>query len=119
MCLSPRPLLLQLLTTSSGANSIVSDEDYYRYVLAVQGGVTGFFKLTSATNVPANRAYLELTVAEAASAPSMIRIIDEENNATNIENIESEEKAVKFFENGQLFIKKNGITYDTLGRIVK
>jgi len=102
-----------------GANSIVSDEDYYRYVLAVQGGVTGFFKLTSATNVPANRAYLELTVAEAASAPSMIRIIDEENNATNIENIESEEKAVKFFENGQLFIKKNGITYDTLGRIVK
>lgn len=103
----------------AGANSIVSDEEYYRYVLAVQGGVTGFYKLTSATNVPQNRAYLELTAAQAASAPSMIRIVGEENNATNIENIQFDEKAVKFMENGQIYILREGVVYDALGRIVK
>ena len=102
-----------------GADGIVSDGDNYRYVLAAQGGVTGFYKLTSATDVPANRAYLELTELEAAAAPSMIRIIDEENSATNVENIESEDKAVKFIENGRILIKKNGIVYDALGRVIR
>lgn len=103
----------------AGANSIVSDEDNYRYVLAVQGGVTGFYKLASATNVPADKAYLELTVAEAAAAPSWIRIVEEDQNATSVENIKANENVVKFIENGKLLIKKDGIVYDALGRVIR
>ena len=49
----------------------------------------------------------------------MIRIVGEENNATNIENIQFDEKAVKFMENGQIYILREGVVYDALGRTVK
>ena len=67
--------------------------------------------------IPAGKAYLDLT--SLGAAPDRLRIVFEGNNATNIENIEANEKAMKYVENGRILIKKNGITYDTLGRIVK
>ena len=103
----------------AGANGIVSDESTYRYVLAAQDGVTGFYKLTSSTDVPSTKAYLELTSSEAVAAPSIIRIVDEENNATNINAIEAVDDAIKFIQDGKLFIKKNGTVYDMMGTIVK
>lgn len=60
-----------------------------------------------------------LAIPEASAPAPGYRIIEEENNTTNIYTIEQTDKAVKFFENGQLFIKKNGITYDVTGRMVK
>lgn len=39
--------------------------------------------------------------------------------ATGIENTDAEVKSVKFFENGQLFIEKNGVIYNAQGAIVK
>ncbi len=88
------------------------------YVLAYQGSpaATGFFKMTSGT-IPAHKAYLDLT--SGGGAPSAIRVVEENNNATSIEDIEEAEKAVKFFENGQIYILRDGITYDVMGRIVK
>lgn len=53
-----------------------------------------------------------------AGAPAL-RIIEEENNVTNIQNIEGNEAAVKFIENGKLFIKKNGVVYDAVGTVVR
>ncbi len=38
---------------------------------------------------------------------------------TGIENSKAEVKAVKFFQNGQLMIEKNGVIYNTQGAIVK
>jgi len=38
---------------------------------------------------------------------------------TNIENAATEQKAVKFFENGQLFINKNGVIYNAQGAVVR
>ena len=67
--------------------------------------------------IPAGKAYLDLT--SLGAAPDRLRIVFEENNATSINKLNANNNVVKFFENGQLFIKKNGITYDTLGRIVK
>ena len=43
----------------------------------------------------------------------------EENNATNIQNIEGQEKAVKFIQNGQIFIRKDGVVYDAMGRVIR
>ena len=40
-------------------------------------------------------------------------------NATNINAIEESEKTVKFFENGQLRIVREGVTYDAIGRVVR
>ena len=54
-----------------------------------------------------------------SSAPDRLRIIVEENNATNIEDIEVKEEAVKFIENGKLLINRDGIIYDALGRKVR
>ena len=41
------------------------------------------------------------------------------DNATDINSIQSSEKAVKYFENGQLRIVREGVTYDVNGRIVR
>ena len=46
-------------------------------------------------------------------------IIEEENNATGIQDIEAKDNAVKFIENGQLLIKREGIVYDAMGRVIR
>ncbi len=92
------------------------------YVLVNNNGVAEFQNVESyvATNditVPASKAYLDLDGI--TLAPSALRIIDENQNATSVEELEASKKVVKFIENGRILFKKNGITYDTLGRIVK
>ena len=75
-----------------------------------------------AVNCPANRAYFNFDGMSAyvgAPGRGMIEISLDSNNATNIENVESSDKAVKFIENGQLFIKKDGFIYDVTGALVK
>ena len=63
------------------------------------------------------RAYF--TYTGNASAPQPRFIISSENNATNTDVIEAKEEVVKFFRNGQLYIKRTGATYDVLGRIIR
>lgn len=60
------------------------------------------------------KAYISL-VKNPSPAP-VLRIIA---NATNIEGIEGNETAVKFIQNGQLFIRKNGVVYDATGAVVR
>ena len=53
-------------------------------------------------------------------SPDRIRfIIADGNNTTSIEATKVNESAVKFVENGQLFIKRDDVVYDVMGRIVK
>lgn len=82
------------------------------YVLSRQNDETAFYKYEG-DKIPAHKAYLEL--AAEAQAP-IIRIIGE---ATNINNIEAVDEAVKFIQNGKFFIKKNGVVYNVMGAIVK
>ena len=86
------------------------------YVLGYQESTTAFYHFTGA-NIAANKAYLVIDGGAALAAG--IRIIEGENGATGIEAIEASEKAVKFIENGKLLIKKNGVVYDTTGRVVR
>ena len=62
------------------------------------------------------RAYLHITGPENAPA---LRIVEVSNDATDIQSIEGQEKAVKFIENGRILILKDGVTYDAMGRIVR
>ena len=86
------------------------------YVLATNldgDGLTKFHNCQADVMIPANKAYIAIGEA---TAPGAIRIIE---NATDINNIEANEEAVKFIENGQLFIKKNGVIYNAVGAVVK
>ncbi len=65
----------------------------------------------------AHKAYLALDAAPSL-APAAIHITDETDAVTSIENIEAEQ-AVKFFENGQIYIRKNGNVYNVAGQIVR
>ena len=105
------------LKAGAGA-AVAAEANKTKYVLSVDDGKAAFKLISStAATVPAGKAYLEF--AAGGGAPSIIRIVDEENNATNIEAIEDVEDAVKFFQNGKLYIKKNGVVYDIMGTIVK
>ena len=89
------------------------------YVLLNGANGVGFYiNPNHEFTVGANTAYLPLGF-NSTGAPSAFRLVDEENNATNIENVEANETAVKFFENGQIYILRDGITYDALGRKVR
>lgn len=88
------------------------------YVLATNldgDGLTKFHKCKAGIEIPANKAYM---VIGEATAPS-IRIIEAGNEATDIQNVEGAEKAVKFIENGKLYIQKNGVVYDAMGKTVR
>ena len=67
----------------------------------------------------AHKAYLALM--ENVFDPAFLApaILFNENNATNIENVEGQEKAVKFIENGQIYIRKDGVVYDAMGRVIR
>ena len=93
-----------------------NDDNYAFYVLS--GNV---IKLVVAgeqgdqVTVGQYRAYAALSKSLAPE----LRIIEANNGATNIENVEANEEAVKFIQNGQLFIKKNGVVYDMMGAAVR
>ena len=78
----------------------------------------GFYPFTG--TLSAYKAYLQITtVTTAPGAPGMRFVIEDENQATNIDAIEAVEEGVKFFQNGILYIKKSGVVYDMMGTIVK
>ena len=95
------------------------------YVLAGGDASECIFKLyrngetdESDVTLGANKAYLP--VGGVAAAPDRMHfIIENTENATDIQSIKNNQKVVKYFENGQLLILRDGITYDALGRIVK
>lgn len=75
------------------------------------------FHQADAGTLQSGKAYLAIPSGQ--GAPAAIRIEEGENNATAIEAVEETEGAVKFFENGNLYIMREGVVYDVMGRIVK
>ena len=56
---------------------------------------------------------------EAALAPAAMFVVEGENNATAIENLDTNDTAVKFIQNGKLYILREGVVYDATGKMVK
>ncbi len=91
--------------------------DAYALATNLDGdGLTKFHPCTD-IEIPANKAYI--VIAANPSAPDAIRIEFAENGATGINELEGAEKAVKFIENGKLYIQKDGVVYDATGAKVK
>ena len=103
---------------------VIGEHKFYGLSLnsAGEASSVGFYWMAEnggAFENAAHKAFLAvpvLTYQENFLAPA-IRF--EENNATNIQNIEGQEKAVKFIENGQIFIRKDGVVYDAMGRVIR
>lgn len=103
-----------LLRGTPNGKTVAAEDN--AYVFAKQGEYYGFYKMTTG-NVPAGKAYLEYPVVE--GAPSALRFVVEENNATNLNNIDASEEAVKFIQDGKLYIKRNGVVYDAMGHAIR
>lgn len=73
---------------------------------------------TATATIKQYRAYIDLSQFSANVAGRVRMITEEEMIATDIEEVETC-KAVKFVENGNLYIKKNGRVYNALGQIVR
>ena len=103
-----------------GAASAITGDDLtaitYPYVLGYRNSTTSFFKFNGST-IPAGKAYL--VISNYPDAAPIRFIIEDDNIATSMENTKATAEVVKFFENGQLYILRDGITYDVMGRMIK
>lgn len=98
------------------------------YIIYNNGSTHEVRKAGSGVTIGANKAYINLgsgegTVPlyeESGSAPGrLFEIPLQPENTTELTNIENSANIVKFFENGILYIMRDGMVYDALGRIVK
>ena len=89
------------------------------YCLRNVGGVTMFYQYVGA-EMPANKAYLDLSEIN-SGAPQRIRmVIAQEEQTEAISNVEAASvKAVKFVENGEILIRRGENVYNLQGQIVK
>ena len=101
----------------TGGATAVSANSVYVLSAASTYDAPCVFGLYEGTSIPAYKSYI--LASSMSSAPTIRFEFEEENNATNIENIAANEKAVKFIENGRILILRDGITYDALGRAIR
>ena len=85
----------------------VSDANGYAIHVGDTVVAQGKYKLYNSTHELNTGCYIVYAKAPGAEFP------------TNIENAATEQKAIKFFENGQLFINKNGVIYNAQGAVVR
>lgn len=79
-------------------------------------------KCGTGCSIGANRAYINMENVPAyvpAAGRRVVEISLEGNTATSMDELNGENDAVKFIENGQVYIRRNGVTYDAMGRVVR
>ena len=122
---APKDLATQLHgSDAAGMTDVILPGSYVYYGLSLDAAPNdtpesvGFYYMVAdgaAFENGAHKAFLAIPTS--TEAPE--RILFHNNDATNIENVEGMDQAVKFIENGQMFIKKNGVVYDMMGHAVK
>lgn len=81
-------------------------------------------KAGTGCSLTANRAYIDMEkvpeyVEPSTSAPGIREIPMAPQSGTSLQNVENAETIVKFIENGRVLIRRDGVTYDALGRVVR
>lgn len=89
------------------------------YLMVLRAGTSSFVHYTG-TTFPANKAYFIVNVSDMSdmSAPS-IRIVDESETTTTLDDCEEEAVVTKIVQNGQLLIVRDGVTFDLMGRTIR
>lgn len=89
------------------------------YVLSAADGIVGFYRYTAASLNP-HKAYV---VFGGAGAPKRLRFVfDAEQTATggeSVENQKSNTDSRKLIENGNLYIIRDGVRYNTQGQSLR
>lgn len=117
------------LLGTDAQTAIEADANAYFYALSLDENDqnVGFYWMNetgAAFTNGAHKAYLKLdkslfeTPSQPNAAPRRF-VFDQAGIATDVDAIEADNDVVKFFENGQLLIKKNGVIYNAMGQIVK
>lgn len=98
---------------------VPGDNKYYKLANDQQDGLGWYYgNSTGGTfSMKANRAYLALP-SVVLRAPSLEYIEEDFDEVTAVENTEAAD-ITKFFENGVLYIRKNGAVYTAMGQRVK
>ena len=91
------------------------------YVLNYKAAIgVGFYKLSESGTIGAGKAYL--TYSGAGGAPDFLRFDEDETGLEEVQGsglMVHDEEGKKVFRDGKLYILRDGITYDALGRKVK
>ena len=97
-----------------------TDKDHIYCLRKVGEDPTMFYKYIGA-EMPANKAYLDLSNVGGNYAPQRIRmIVAQEEQTEAVERVEAARvKAVKFVENGEILIRRGENVYNLQGQIVK
>lgn len=85
------------------------------YTLRYANGETALYQYTGTADIPAGKAVLP--IAGGSSAPKRVRMVI--NGTTAVENVEAPAKAEKFFEDGQVLIKRGDAVYNLQGQMVR
>ena len=110
------------LKGSDVATTTTGGDVYYALSLAngsTDPATVGFYWMIDGGAAFTNGAHKAYLALGATQAPARYYVFNEENNATDIQNVEGTENAVKFMENGKLYIMKNGVVYDAMGKTVR
>lgn len=104
--------------TLSGTTVDIDDVSGTPYGLGQKNNHAGFYRYANNGTISANKAFL---VIDDGASLAAIRIVREENTTTDVEMFDSTNTStvIKFFENGQLFIKRDGVIYDAIGRKIR
>lgn len=107
-----------VLKGNPGPNSISTTSYDGFYFLVLLANSNSFVQFVG--DFPPNKAFFVFPTPEdpIAEAPS-IRIVEESEVVTTLDNSAEEAKSVKILRNGQLYIRREGITYDLMGRTVR
>ena len=78
----------------------------------------------SSCTIAANRAYINMSLVDVyggGAAPGrLVEIPLAPQSGTGIDNLDEDgDQVLKFFENGKLYIKKNGVVYDVMGTTIR
>ena len=106
-------------TTPTVASLKVGGSETYTYIMVLHKTDQVFVSYGSdagTEQVPANKAYLPVTPID--HAPS-IRMVEESEVVTTIDNSEEQAAVTKIVQNGQLYIIRDGVTYDLMGRTIR
>ena len=86
------------------------------YVLSCKNDLVGFYHYNGA-NLNPHKAYIIYAPNSGNQAPQRLRFVFDQ--ATGVENVQGNVQSTKVFENGVLYIIKNGAKYNAQGQVVK
>ena len=114
--------------------TVITDETgYTNFVLSLAAGnipgetgcnyeTVGFYWVgTAGVELQPNRAYLKVDNSKlsANGAPAAFFLIDDENNATWLNNLKGVNSTLKFWHEGHMYILRDSIIYDATGKKVR